>query len=79
MTLTSERGEYWRLLLPGQYRLVPAHSTTSLLSTPRIICRSGQTSGTAEVVVVQGLGEGAVRADIVLEDISDHNTARQLG
>ena len=78
VTVTSERGEYWRLLLPGLYRSVPPLLQTSLLSVLRIVCRSGLTTGTVEVLVVQGLGEGAVRADIRLEETQDHNS-RQLG
>merc|ERR1719510_761851 len=64
VTVTSERGEYWRLLLPGQYR---------------ILSRAGTSSGSTTVFICQSLGQGSVRADIVLDQQEELSTARQLG
>ena len=47
----------------------------------RILIRAGSSSGSTTVYICHSLGEGAVRADIVLEDHQEENntTARQLG
>ena len=78
MTVTSEAGEYWRLLLPGHYRQVTP-PLQLIISNFRISCRAGERSGSVSVYILQSLGSGSVRQDIVLDQVDDLNSGRQLG
>ena len=48
-------------------------------SNCRIVSRAGSSTGSTTVYICHSLGEGAVRADIVLDQLEELNTARQLG
>ena len=82
--MTTARGEYWRLLLPGTYTIRYKVLSTTLSTLPRAVHASDRSVWHA-VTVTRGLGEGAVELDLVTrikgQTLEQHlaETALELG
>ena len=76
VTTSTDRGEFWRLLLPGFYKYVQDFFVNFKIAFQisfRISAKKNNMIGSVSTYVSHHLGDGSVRADIILDNIEYQN------